>query len=265
MSVADEHLLIAEAKHLFADPRTFSWNLVSTRLTQFPYFNELLGCPDWKGQKILDFGGNVGTFLQSAGDHVDHEDYWCLDVNRAVVEQGRRTYPRAHFIHFNRYSPQYNPGGIRDLPLPDCGVKFDFIFAFSVFTHVDLHEMIELVRSLRSLLMPGGILAFTFFEPNDDRWWSDPALPQGTTPIRDLGPRGDHEVLRRARWYVVVDGELYIKPGKALCHQMREGKPFESFVSFFTADLMMSIFPGAEIHAPVSGEWQHCCVLRTRR
>ena len=127
MSLHDDKRLVEGAKRLFANGRSFPWNLVSTRLTQFPYFDELLGHPVWKGRKILDFGGNVGTFLASAGDNVNHEDYWCIDINPAVVAQGRLTYPRAHFVHFNRYSSQYNPYGKRNQPIPDCGVKFDII------------------------------------------------------------------------------------------------------------------------------------------
>src|SRR4026208_1586625 len=165
MSLHDAPRLSDSARNLFAPVSTFSWNLVSTRRTQFPYFDEVLGHPAWKGRKILDFGGNIGTFLASAGDNVDHEDYWCIDINRAVVEQGRLTYPRAHFVHFNRYSSQYNPHGIRNLSIPDCGgVKFDFILAFSVFTHVDVNEMVETVGALRRMLAHDAVLAFTFFD-----------------------------------------------------------------------------------------------------
>jgi len=262
MSLVDDELLIDDARPLFAEVKSFSWNLVSTRLTQFSYFNELLGHPVWKGRKILDFGGNIGTFLVSAGDNVDQEDYWCVDLNPAVVEQGRLTYPRAHFVHYNRYSPQYNPGGVRHLPIPDCGVKFDIILAFSVFTHVDRSEMVELVGSLRSILAPEGVLAFTFFEPSYDRSLSDPVLPPGSSVLRNLGTRGTSEIVKRAQWFVVIDDELYVEPGDALCHQTRVGKPLESFCSFFSADFMTSLFPGATVHAPVSREWQHCCVLR---
>ena len=115
MSIADEALYIPAAGSPFVEGRSFAWNLVSTRSTQFGYFDDLLGHPEWKGRKILDFGGNVGTFLVGAGSRVDHDDYWCLDLNRDVVEQGRRTYPRAHFVHYNRYSSQYNPNGVRYL------------------------------------------------------------------------------------------------------------------------------------------------------
>ncbi|HEY2964054.1 MAG TPA: class I SAM-dependent methyltransferase [Pyrinomonadaceae bacterium] len=262
MSLHDDQRLSDGAKNLFAPVSKFPWNLVSTRLTQFPYFDELLGRPVWKGRKILDFGGNIGTFLESAGDNVDHEDYWCIDLNPPVIAQGRRLYPRAHFIHFNRYSPQYNPHGVRHAPIPECGVKFDFVLAFSVFTHVDEKEMLELVGSLRRMLAADGVLAFTFLDPQFDRSLSNPSMPRGSNVLLNLGPRRNDEVLRRARWFVLLDNQIFIEPADALCHQTRNGKPLESFCSFFTAEYMKSLFPGATVHAPVQREWQHCCVLR---
>jgi SAM-dependent methyltransferase len=261
MALHDAPRLSDSARSLFAPVSTFSWNLVSTRRTQFPYFDEQLGHPVWKGRKILDFGGNVGTFLESAGDNVDPENYWCIDLNPAVIAHGRELYPRAHFVHFNRYSPQYNPHGVRRRPIPDCGVKFDFILAFSVFTHVDQKEMVELVEALRTMLADGGMLAFTFLEPRYDRSLSDPRLPRGSSALRNL-PRRNDEILRRARWFVLIDNRLFIEPGDAVCHQTRNGRPLESFCSFFTAEYMKSLFPGAELLAPVQREWQHCCVLR---
>jgi hypothetical protein len=264
MSLHDDERLADGAKRLFASTRSFPWNLVSTRRTQFPYFHELLGRPVWKGRKILDFGGNVGTFLASAGDNVNHEDYWCIDINRAVVEQGRLTYPHAHFVHFNRYSPQYNPYGRRNQPIPDCGVKFDIILAFSVFTHVDKKEMVETVGALRRMLAPDGVLAFTFCDPRFDRSLSDLRMPRGSTALRNLGPRGRLEMVKRARWFIVIDDTLYVEPDDALHHQTRVGKPHESFCSFFTADLMKSLFPGAIIREPVCSEMQHCCILKSQ-
>lgn len=264
MSLHDEERLKEGAKRLFASTRLFSWNLVSTRLTQFSYFDEQLDHPDWKGRKILDFGGNIGTFLAGAGDHVDHEDYWCIDINPAVVEHGRLTYPRAHFVHFNRYSPQYNPFGKRNQPLPDGGVKFDRILAFSVFTHLDKKEMVESVAELRRMLAPGGVLAFTFFDPWFDRSLSDPRLPKGSTALSNLGPRGRVELVKRAHWFVVIDDTLYVEPDDALYHQTRTGKPHESYCSFFTTDFMKSLFPGAIVREPVCREWQHCCIIRNQ-
>lgn len=262
MSLQDVHQLNDEARKVFAPTSSFSWNLVSTRRTQFPYFDELLGHPVWKDRKILDFGGNIGTFLESAGKNVDHKDYWCIDINPAVIAQGRALYPRAHFLHFNRYNSQYNPHGMRNHPIPDCGVKFDFILAFSVFTHVDEKEMVESVGALRQMLSADGLLAFTFLEPNYDRSLSDPALPRGSSVLWNLGPRSNYELVKNARWFVLIDNRIYIEPGDEVCHQTRTGTPLESFCSFFSSDHIKTLFPGAEVHAPVQREWQHCCVLR---
>lgn len=262
MSRADEALFVDGVESLFWEGRSFAWNLISTRLTQFSYFDQQLGRPAWKGRKVLDFGGNVGTFLAGAGDNVDHADYWCVDLNKAVVEQGRRTHPRAHFVHYNRYSPQYNPHGVRYLPVPDCGVKFDFILAFSVFTHTDRSEMLELVGSLRGMLSPGGVLAFTFFDPHYDRSLSDPTQPPGSAVGRYAGSRGGGRSGRLPQWYILIDDDLYTEPGDEFCHQTRVGKPLESYCSFFTADYMRSLFPDATVRPPVSPEWQHCCILK---
>lgn len=265
MALADESLFVPANGSLFTNPRSFAWHLVSTRNTQFGYFDQVLGRPEWNGRRILDFGGNVGTFLASAGDRIMHQDYWCIDLNLDVVEQGRRTYPQAHFIHYNRYSSQYNPNGIRFLPIPDCEVKFDIILAFSVFTHTDRSEMIELVGSLQNLLAPEGVLAFTFDDPRYDRSLSDPTRPPGSPVLWKLESQGQPEIAEQARWYILINDDLYVEPGDEFNHQTRAGKPLESYCSYFTVDYMTSLFPGGKVFPPVSPEWQYCCVLRNNK
>jgi SAM-dependent methyltransferase len=262
MSLADEALFIPRAGSPFIEGRSFAWNLVSTRSTQFGYFDQLLQHPVWEGRKVLDFGGNVGTFLVGAGSRVDHNDYWCIDLNRDVVEQGRRTHPRAHFVHYDRYSSQYNPHGVRYLSVPDPGVMFDFILAFSVFTHTDRSEMLELVGSLRNMLAPEGVLAFTFWDPHHDMIQTDPTNPSRLLVRRHFHDRGADETIQRARWCVLINDKLFVEPGDELSHQTRVGEPLESYCSFFTADYMASLFPDATVHSPVSPEWQHCCILK---
>jgi SAM-dependent methyltransferase len=250
---------------------------ISKRETQFSYFDRLLGRPRWEGSKVLDFGGNVGGFLVSAGDEVDHADYWCLDLNPGAIEQGRRNFPRAHFRHYDRYSSQYNPEGVHNLPVPDLGLKFDIALAFSVFTHTHRDEMLELVGQLRNALRPGGVLAFTFTDPSYDRSLSNPELPSGTDVRKMLEWRRAEnpslemetieeivETARRSKWCVLIDETLYVEPGKEFSHQERQGRPGESYCSYFTVEYMRSLFPDAELLAPVSPEWQHCCILRDR-
>lgn len=248
------------------------WNLVSTRVTQFAYFDKLLGGPDWRGKKVLDFGGNVGGFLVGAGSRVDRKDYWCIDLNRAAIERGRLMFPQAHFVHYDRYSSQFNPDGAHYLPVPDCGLKFDIIVAFSIFTHTHQSEILELVGQLRNMLSPRGVLAFTFCDARYDRSLSDPGLPAGSDVRKNLeyqrisNSKDDIEHIvekaLQARWCVLIEEELYVEPGPELSDQERRAKAGESYCSYFTVDHMASIFPDAKVLSPVSPEWQHCCILR---
>lgn len=245
------------------------WNLVSTRVTQFSYFNTLLNNPTWQRRRILDFGGNVGTFLAGAGHEVDHSRYLCLDLNREVLEQGQRDYPRAKFLHYDRYNTQYNPTGTRDLPIPECG-RFDFALAFSVFTHTHRDEMVDLVGQMRDRLNPGGVLAFTFCDARYDRSVTAPD-GQGTDTIhmierqrRNYGIT-ENSILnsaRRADWFLQIDNDVIVEPGPEFCHQRRVGRARESYCSFFTAEYVESLFPDGTVLAPVKPEWQHCCILR---
>ncbi len=244
---------------------------LSTRVTQFAYFDQALGSPEWKGRKVLDFGGNVAGFLVGAGDRVEHQDYWCMDVDREALARGSRSFPRAHFVHFDRYSPEFNPDGIRRLPVPDCGLSFDFILAFSVFTHTHQSEMLALVGELRRMLTPAGRLAFTLCDASYDRSRSDPALPPGsdvrkhllyqvpTKPALDV--EGIVETACRSRWCVLIDGVLHVEPDESLCHQVRRGRPGESYCTYYAVDYLQSLLPEAEIVAPIPPEWQYCCIL----
>jgi SAM-dependent methyltransferase len=245
---------------------------ISTRVTQFAYFSHVLEGPEWRGSKILDFGGNVGGFLVGAGDALDHDDYWCVDLSPMAIQQGRDQFPRAHFVHYNRYSSEFNPNGIRYLPVPDCGLEFDIILAFSVFTHIHKNEMLELVEQLKGYLAPRGALAFTFCEPGYDRSLSDPSLPSGSDVRKNLewcqvkNKSDDIDAIveraRQSNWCVLIDEDLYVEPGKEFCHQERLGNAWESYCSYYTTEYMESVFPGAKFFPPVSPEWQHCCVIR---
>ena len=245
---------------------------LSTRQTQLSYFSRLLPGQVWRGAKILDFGGNVGGFLAGAGDEIDHDDYWCLDLTKGAIEQGRARFPRAHFVHYDRYSSYFNPDGVRNHPLPDLELKFDVIVAFSVFTHTHQKEMLDLVNQLRRMLKPHGALAFTFCDPGYDRSLTNPELPSGTEVRKmleweraanpSLEIDGMVEAACKSNWCVLIDDQLHLEPSNEICQQEREGKPGEDYCSYFSVDYMGSLFPGATLHAPVSPEWQHCCILR---
>jgi hypothetical protein len=151
-------------------------------------------------------------------------------------------------------------------------LKFDIIIAFSVFTHVHPVEMVELVYHLRSMLTPRGVLAFTFTDPSYDRSLTDPSLRPGTGVQHELRQNKDkipalqiEEIVKRAnrsKWCLLIDAMVYVEPGDEFSHQERQGRPEESYCSYFKPDWIQAVFPDAQVLPPVSPKWQHCCILR---
>src|ERR1700752_2371520 len=223
--------------------------------SQFVYFNEQLENPDWNGKLVLDFGGNKGNLLFDPSCTIRQRDYYSVDVVNDAIEEGRKTFPEAHFAHYNRYNRSFNPEGIVDLPVPDLGVRFDFILAYSVFTHTTLAEMKELVGQLEALLSPGGALAFTFIDPHwreNLRWRLE----------RSNAPDVDSLVAaaKNAAWCSLINGtELHANSSGPW---NLSPETCATYNVFYTEDFLRRQFPRAKVCTPVNDEMQHCAILR---
>lgn len=234
---------------------------------QFAYFDRQLDYPDWGGKAVLDFGGNVGNLLLDPGCAIRPEDYYCVDVIREALEEGRGRFPQAHWVHYNRYNCSFNPEGVEGLPVPDLGVEFPMILAFSVFTHTTREEMNELVGQLRSRLAPGGALAFTFIDPHFKSWpetYAGNNLQWRLEKTRRGNPAVDVEGLleqgRGAEWCALVDGTRLYVNGNGVWGD--EAETCMTYNVFYTAEFLQREFPRATIRPPVNGEMQHCCIIR---
>ena len=245
------------------------------------YYDLQLDHPDWENAKVLDFGGNRGITLTSG--RIRESNYWCVDVSLDAIDQGRRDYPEAHWVFYNRYNFHFNPTGISGLPIPLSGRSFDYVLAYSVFTHTSKAEMIELVDYLRGLLVNTGRLAFTFIDPHY-------VLPRNYAnhlrehdPPTNLGLRLEvikkrnpslpvQQRLREAAgsdWCTLInDGQLYLGPDDTIDHQVETKTLYDTFC---TVSHMRQIFPEAMILAspeeydPQGREMQHCCILGPKK
>jgi len=242
---------------------------LSSKTGQFTYFSQQLGERDWSGKNVLDFGGNVGNMLRDPNCTIDERRYWCLDVVRESIERGRELFPKSHWIFYDRYSFFFNPQGAKQLKLPQIEVLFDYIVAYSVFTNTSRTDMLDLVSQLEGKLANGGVLAFTFIDPNYHAW--PDRDPRNNLVWRlereiflentlDIDVHGLAARAKDAQWFVLVNGEdLYLET-----EQIRNYEPHEqrTYHTFYTVDYMKSLFPRATILPPVNDEMQHCCVIR---
>ena len=112
-----------------------------------------------KNKSILDFGCSSGRVLRHF--QAEHKKMgWILngcDVQAKAIEWMRFNFPS----HFNIFTNTTLP----HLPLPDSSV--DFIYGFSVFTHIKYLWDAWLLE-LKRVLKPGGILVQTIH--TEDAW-----------------------------------------------------------------------------------------------
>jgi SAM-dependent methyltransferase len=213
---------------------------------RFLYFDAQLGRPSWPSLRVLDFGGNAGNLLGDPQCTIGHENYWSVDVSRDAVILGRKRFPDAHFIFYDRFHPLFNPEGDQDAALPELGT-FDLILAYSVITHLSLTETDELWTGLRRMLRPGGRFAFTFIDPH----WRPAPRSRTNLEWRLAGAApsaGAYDIV------AVVDGELTDAdryPARAAQYDV-----------LHSCDFVRGLFPDASVARPVFYERQHCAVIR---
>lgn len=271
MSVIPEFILqmrsiTPEEVHLWrGSPEQRALRSLAGKFGRFAYFDRELDFPDWTGKKVLDFGGNEGALLLDHDCQISPENYYCLDVISEALAEGRKRFPQAHWFHYNRYNCSFNPQGIKHLPVPDMGVEFDFILAYSVFTHTTREDMHTLLEQLRSRLAAGGALAFTFIDPTYVPW------PYRVNNLRfrleknhRMIPAGEIDGLlkksRDADWCALVDGsEIHVNNSGDWSDEARDCL---SYNVYYTVDFLRQEFPEATIRPPVNGEMQHCCLMR---
>jgi hypothetical protein len=246
---------------------------LSTKTGQFTYFSLQLRESDWHGKYVLDFGGNIGNMLRDPNSTLDEERYWCIDVVRESIESGKATFPKAHWVFYDRYCFFFNPEGIPQLRLPKIAQSFDYIVAYSVFTNTSRTDMLELVEQLKARLTAAGALAFTFIDPhysawpgrydgNNLRWRLEREIFLENEKGNTLDIDVDH-MSRRARgapWFVLVNGEdLYLETEVTKTYEPERQRTYHTF---YSVEYMKSLFPEATILPPVNDEMQHCCLIR---
>jgi SAM-dependent methyltransferase len=252
---------------------------ISQRVGQFTYFDMVLASPGWRGRRVLDFGGNVGNLLTN-GSEIEPRNYWCIDVSRDAIAEGRARHPDAHFVFYDRYSWAFNPTGVRDLPVVDPGVRFDVIVAYSVFTHTSRAEMLDILAQLRPLLAPRGVIAFTFIDPDYRQaenagdaargYFDGTNLQWRLEKTRRLNPGADIESMARraatANWITLVDEAMLFTEDDDAADTDSASK--RSYLTFCRPGYMQSILPDARVVAPpraaypppIWWEMHHCVV-----
>ena len=98
---------------------------------------------------VLDFGCGCGRVIRYWNGFADTR-IWGTDINEYLVEACRRCVPFASISH-NSMAAKLNY----------ANQSFDLIYAFSVFTHLDIKAQKAWREEFRRILRPRGILLLT--------------------------------------------------------------------------------------------------------
>jgi len=135
------------------------------------FLNYLLSKMNASPKRLLDFGCGWGRMLRllSKSDCLTSELCGC-DIDKQGVEFIRRTVPGAKLAHHSTPPP---------LPYPDA--NFDFIYAFSVFSHLPAKVHLVWAQELRRISEPGATVCVTTQGLKFLKWFAknpDEALPR---------------------------------------------------------------------------------------
>ena len=96
---------------------------------------------------VLDFGAGIGNSVPFVKKYLPESRVTCLDVSTRSLEIGASRFGgQATFVPFDGHT----------LPFADAG--FDIAYAACVFHHIDHAEHVGLLKELRRVLRPGGLL-----------------------------------------------------------------------------------------------------------
>lgn len=96
---------------------------------------------------ILDFGAGVGSSVPFVQKYFPESNLYCLDPSERSLDVARSRYPDA---------ATYQTFDGRTIPFADC--SFDIAYAMCVFHHIDAREHVDLMKELRRVLKPTGLL-----------------------------------------------------------------------------------------------------------
>lgn len=132
----------------------------------YPLFKELI--PEYTSKNtLLDYGGCSGNLISFSNGGINENTYTCIDVLKEGIELGQYEFPNSKFIHYNKHNQMYNVNGEKTLPFPLISSQ-DYIWSYSVFSHMILEDIIECILWMKSL-SPKKIIASYLCNDGDEK------------------------------------------------------------------------------------------------
>lgn len=124
------------------------WETMGKNLSQFV---QSLGLKP--GMKVLDFGCGSGRLAHALSRDLDLSAYVGIDIVEELLDYATMKCPDSYKFAINH-----------SLSIPIEGLKFDYAFGFSIYTHLLQTEIMLYSQQIFDLLKPGGRFVYSFLE-----------------------------------------------------------------------------------------------------
>jgi SAM-dependent methyltransferase len=150
-----------------------------------------LGMKDYSATDILDVGCGSRFTLTIINRKIPVKSYTGIEINTDIVD------------FWNVHNDMYNTQGIPMQDFDDLPVEgdFDLIWLFSVFTHLNPDDSLQLLKLMRKKIRPGGNLFFTTHTKDDVNRFEDRA-PRHALLRAFYHPDYMRELVEQAGWKV---------------------------------------------------------------
>ena len=101
-------------------------------------------------RNVLDFGCGWGRVIRFFLKDIDHSKLWGIDVSEKAVKFCQQSFKWCNFSLVDPFRPTEFSDG-----------QFDFIYAFSVFSHLSEDMQRRWLEELERILAPGGVIVAT--------------------------------------------------------------------------------------------------------
>lgn len=120
--------------------------------------------------KFLDLGSGALRCGLAVIPYLNKENYYAIDINQFLLEDGYN-----YEIIPNKLDEKFPKKNIiitSDFDATLFNVLFDYVFSFSLWTHLKLSECEKCLKQVSKILKPGGVYFTTCFIVSPDKYYN---------------------------------------------------------------------------------------------